>query len=251
MRFLFGATVALLIVAWGFVFFWALAHNNLSKAVIGADRIFSYEASLAQYRSAIRGLVYSGNYPTVAKDPTYFKLGDLLTAWNPDDTAQERWVNSAAHPSKGGGLARFDYSDASQRTMAQTYREAEIPFIVTNVPELLNAIETQFASEALRTNLAVQDLSVEKISSNNYMFYHDKSEERIKKLYPEWQRPQEDITMNFEEFLGEVRKAEQSPDLINSSIPLYYFTISAVKVCNYSTQCNYRFSFSLFHLYSI
>lgn len=230
MRILFGVTIVLLIMAWGGVFFWALTHNNISRAFSGTNRIFSYEATLSEYRSAIRGLVYGANYPTIVNDPAYFRLGDLLSAWNPDDTSQSQWVNSVAHPGKGNGIARFDYSDPAQRSIAEAYREAEIPFIVTNVPELLSAIETQFASDALRTNLATQELNVEKIGSNNYMFYHDKSEERIKKLYPEWQRPQEDIMMDFEQFLAEVRKAEMAPDLVNSSIPLYYFTISAVKV---------------------
>lgn len=228
-----GLAIGLLIVAWGGIFFWAVTHKE-SFSFLGSRGVFSYKATLVEYRSAIQGLTYNVAPVTSVKDPTFFALGDLLSAWNPDDTSQEKWVKSTAHPSTGNGLARFDYTDEVQRKMAQLYRENEIPFIVTNVPELHQAISNEFAIENIEKNLAGEIINVEKINSNNYMFYHDRNDAYIKKHHPGWQRPQEDMTMTFNEFLGEVTRAETAPDLVNSSIPLYYFTISAVKV---STDC--------------
>jgi hypothetical protein len=230
LRMFVGLVIVLLIAAWGFIFYLALTHGTLASSILQRNRIFSYEATLTEYRSAIRGLIYNTPPVITVKEPVYFKLGDLLTAWNPDDTSQERWSKSVAHPSKGNHLARFDYTDESQRAMALKYRNDEIPFIVTNVPEIQTAITTNFASDSLRKNLADEVVFVEKISSNNYMFYHEPNQARIKKLYPEWQRPQVDVTMKFDEFLNEVNKAEAAPDYINSSIPLYYYTISAGQV---------------------
>lgn len=228
-RVLVGLAIGLLIVAWGGIFFWAVTHKE-SFSFIGSRDVFSFKATLVEYRSAIQGLTYNVAPVTSIKDPTFFQLGDLLGAWNPDDTSQNKWTKSVAHPSTGNGLARFDYADEAQRKMAQLYRENEVPFIVTNVPELHQAIANEFAFENLQKNLAGEIINVEKINSNNYMFYHDRSDSYIKKHHPGWQRPQEDLTMTFEEFVGEVTRAEMAPDLVNSSIPLYYFTISAVKV---------------------
>ena len=244
-RVLVGIVVVVLVVAWGSILYWALMHGSISRAVFGTHRVFSYEATLTEYRSAIQGLIYSVAAPVEVKDPSYFKLGDLLSAWNPDDTSQARWLQSAAHPSKGKGLAGFDYMDESQRKMALAYRENEIPFIITNVPELLAGIESSFSSDTLRKNLGDQQVSVEKISSNNYMFYHDKSLKVVHKRYPEWQPPQQDMKMTFEEYLTKVQKAENAPDFVNSSVPLYYYTISAMRVSSYlcTDQTGYSYQY--------
>lgn len=222
--------IVLLIIGWSAILYWAVSHGAIPKLFYAAHLIFSYQSTLVEYRSAIPGLVYPPKRVSAVVEPEYFRLGDLLSAWNPDDTAPARWVESAAHPSKGKGLARFDYSNKQQRELALQYRKAEIPFLVYNVPELQHAISDVFTLPKLQQNIGNEAVSVEKISSNNYMFYHDRSIQQVHKQYPEWTPPQEDMLMTFEEFLGEVRRAESSPDYINSSIPLYYYTISAGKV---------------------
>ena len=42
---------------------------------------------------------------------------------------------SKAHPSRGQGLARFDWTDLQQRRLALRFRQEELPFVLTNVPE--------------------------------------------------------------------------------------------------------------------
>ena len=73
----------------------------------------------------------------------------------------------------GHGLARFDYMDANQRNIALAFRDAEVPFIVHNVPDLETAISTTFSSAQLLKNIGNDVVSVEKLPTNNYMFYQD------------------------------------------------------------------------------
>jgi hypothetical protein len=225
-----GISIALLVVVWFSVLYWAISHNALPRLFLADSPIFSHVASFVQYRSA-HGLVYDMQWRTSAQEPHYFKLGDLLAAWNPDDTAPSKWLQSGAHPSQGRGLARFDYSDVKQRKVALQYRELELPFIVYNVHELDEAITEAFIPQKLLQSIGKGDIIVERMQSNNYMYYHSKKQSRVQEHFPEWTPPQEDIAMTYPEFLREVGKAEARPDYINSSIPLYYFTISAAEVC--------------------
>lgn len=232
-----GVGIALLVIAWCSLLYWAISHNAIPHLFLKDNEIFSHIASIVQYRSA-HGLVYDPQQHTSAKDPTYFKLGDLLSAWNPDDTAPARWLESAAHPSKGHGLARFDYSDVKQRRIALQYRDQELPFVVYNVHELDEAITEAFTPAKLSERLGKGDILVERIQTNNYLYYHAKKPELVHNQFPDWQPPQEDIAMTYQEFLQEVSRAEARSDYINSSIPLYYFTIAAAKVWQLSrTLC--------------
>jgi hypothetical protein len=196
--------------------------------------LLSFKHTPAEYKKLVGGMAYSAPVPTEVKPPPYFKLGDLLAQWNPDDTSPQRWIESPAHPNKGAGMPRFDYSDPVQRALALQYREAELPFISYNIPELDDAIQGPFSFAQLKhsldnyNNIDHAELSVERITSNNYLYY--KKRRAGDRGGANWKAPQSDVFMTFEEFLGEVVDAEQRPDYVNSSIPLHYFTISAQEV---------------------
>jgi hypothetical protein len=228
-RTLVAIGIAVLVLVWVAILHWALSHGAIPHIFELNSRIFSHVATFVEYRSA-HNLVYAPTQPVPAKDPTYFKLGDLLSDWNPDDTSPSRWLASKAHPSKGNGLARFDYSDPKQREIALQYRDQELPFVVYNVPDLDKAITETFTSSKLLGNIGKGRISVERIRSNNYLYYHAKKTAVVRKRYPDWEPPQEDVEMTYPQFLTEVAAAEARPDYVNSSIPLYYFTISATEV---------------------
>jgi hypothetical protein len=230
-RTLVAVGIALLVLAWVVILHWALSHGAIPHFLEFETKIFSHIASFVEYRSA-HNLVYTPTLLGSVKDPTYFKLGDLLSDWNPDDTSPSRWLASKAHPSKGNGLARFDYSDPKQQEIALQYRDQEIPFVVYNVPDLDKAITETFTGPKLIANIGQGRITVERINSNNYLYYHAKKISMVRKRYPDWSPPQEDVEMTYPQFLTEVAAAEARPDYVNSSIPLYYFTISATEVKN-------------------
>lgn len=77
------------------------------------------------------------SYPTIESPPPegYPELepmGDLLARW-PQDSVDDPPSTIVEK------LMRFDYSDPHQRQMAELYRNAELPFKVYNVPEVIAA----------------------------------------------------------------------------------------------------------------
>merc|ERR1719223_2404345 len=130
----------------------------------------------------------------IARNQNFFKLGDLLTDWHPNDTSLDKWAASKAHPSKGKHLRRFDFSNPEQKQLAATYREHEVPFILYNIPALDLAMKTGFSKENLTKAFGDEPRNVEKSLDNNFMYfkYKDGKDKKIKKSYPDWTPPQED-----------------------------------------------------------
>lgn len=63
--------------------------------------------------------------------PILFSLADILNSWNPDD------VTIPSSYSRFSTLAVFDYSNAEELKLAQQYREAEVPFVIRNIPNVV------------------------------------------------------------------------------------------------------------------
>jgi hypothetical protein len=238
--------IATMVVIWVIILYGALHHaqiqgqrlttgqnavdvkHNAEEVVRNAKEIHSFKYLPAEYKKLVGGMAYSAPVPTEVKPPPYFKLGDLLAQWNPDDTSPQRWIESPAHPNKGAGMPRFDYSDPVQRALALQYREAELPFISYNIPELDRAILETFSLENLQKRFKHETIDVEAVASNNYLFYHGK-ESKIRNN-PGWKAPQTDLEMKFEDFLEKMVETERRPDFVNSSLPTWYFTLAAKEV---------------------
>ncbi|KAJ1442294.1 hypothetical protein B484DRAFT_414835 [Ochromonadaceae sp. CCMP2298] len=222
------------------------------------DALFSYHVTTrAQYVQGVGGLQYRDVWANVSAGemekiipvgPRYFKLGDLLSSWSPDDTSPLRWAQSPAHPSHdpskaagipgdhtpggllgagGNALPRFDHGNEAQRALALRYRTAELPFVLHNIPALIQTVTPtgEFSLSALQGNLGTKELLVERtVSGNKYMYYSGKGK-KGRPGTPDWTPPQENIKMGFADFLTEVKKAN-GPDKVTPA-PLYYYTISA------------------------
>ena len=222
-------------------------------------QISSYLLSIDQYKTTIPGLLYDSSRSDsrqvgrensqYSDEVTYYPLGDLLSAWNPDDTSPSSWMQSRCHPLHGDGpsIRRFNYSVLSERKAAQSYREHEQPFIVHSISELDNAITTSFSYYPLLSHMSNRKrTSVERLESNKYMYYHKPGAVQPNgELYSDWQPPQQDVHMSFGDFLREAETAEASPHA-NASVSLLYLTLSAIEVnthvcivCMCSTMCSF------------
>jgi len=60
--------------------------------------------------------------------PVFNSLLDIVTAWNPDDPDPPPVFRET--------LQHFNYSNPTERTMAESFRDAEIPFKVYDVPDV-------------------------------------------------------------------------------------------------------------------
>lgn len=103
--------------------------------------------------------------------PTYFHLVDLLSKWPANDVSSSQWIESPAYPAGGNGLFRLNYMNPSERALAQSLRDRELPFVLFNIPELDNAADTDFAAKTLLRHLESERLIVERSLSNEFMYF--------------------------------------------------------------------------------
>ncbi|CAN0114249.1 unnamed protein product [Pylaiella littoralis] len=100
--------------------------------------------------------------------PSFGKLGDLLTAWSP---------NQPEVP-EGGVIEKLrvlNYSDPEQFEMAVTLRDCEVPFKIVGVPEA-EAASKKWTDEYLERSMGpCPGCNVMKSESNRFMFWHKRA----------------------------------------------------------------------------
>lgn len=75
--------------------------------------------------------------------PPYTPLLNLLKQWNPDNpTPSDKFRESLQH---------FNYSNSTERALAEVYRKAELPFKVYDVP-VFNNISSKWTRKYLSRN---------------------------------------------------------------------------------------------------
>jgi hypothetical protein len=125
-------------IAGSLYFLWTLSSQQQPGSTDYTLLPLSYTVNKYQYQQAIAGLSYRklSRVSDDIQEPPLFTLQTLLK-WSPHDTSTEGWKRSPAHPNKNQGIARFDYSNPVEREKAKEYRVAEIPFVLTNVSEVV------------------------------------------------------------------------------------------------------------------
>jgi hypothetical protein len=208
-----------------------------NKYGTGSDNhLPSYDVSSAKdYHQLIPGLIYDEDrrsrqlFGNVApRLPDFFRLGDLLREWPPDVTDPAYWQNSEAYPDKGKGVIRLDYSNREHVKIAYSFRDADMPFVLYNVPELQRAA-TQFSRLNLLNNFGATTRNVEKSKNNHFMYYKQKDSQHLRKSYPDWTPPQLEVPMTFSKFLQVATEAENTGPQAGS-LSLSYLTINAAEV---------------------
>ena len=210
-----------------------------------------YGLPFEEYSKDVPGLQYDpskvhvhGSRPI--EEMNFFKLGDLLQNWNPDDVSPMKWAESPAHPNTGKGIPRYDYADKYERRLALERRNLELPFIVYNIEELDTATAT-WTYSYLDANFGDSLRNVEHSEDNHFLYFAQKKG----KIPPAgWSPPQQVGEMTFREFASKTiaqknayhRKCGSMVDNDNgpkSSImkyfrecshkDLYYFIINALE----------------------
>jgi hypothetical protein len=218
---------------------WALAFvytaflsHNISAVDVALP---AWDATLDRYLEDNPGLKYSSSQPPNASmKQHYFKLENLLSAWNPDDTSESKWRQSMAHPDQGKGVARFDYQNAGEMNTARAYEAAALPFVVYNVPDLNKAATGGFSAAELAKNFGSSERPIERSTDNHFMYYSKRKIGVGSAAYPTWEPPQQDITMSLSKFKVLAAEAGQhnllnTANLRSEKKPLHYMTINAAE----------------------
>lgn len=79
--------------------------------------------------------------------PRKYNMTTILSNWNPDSTE--------IPPLHFDSLCHFNYSDPTQLQQAYDYREAEVPFVIYNVPEVDDVVRKWSSLEYLQEKLGI------------------------------------------------------------------------------------------------
>ena len=125
--------------------------------------------------------------------PQTFSAIDVINNWNPDNTEIP-----AKHYDT---LCHFDYQDPVQNKLAFEYRDAEVPFVVFNVPEIDAVVKKWSDLDYLQKKLGSKTYRTEKSDSNKFMYWNAGKQSARSKKELNWKEPTEIIKSTFEDFI--------------------------------------------------
>jgi len=140
--------------------------------------------------------------------PQYTPLLSVLQSWNPDDPDIPSTFTET--------LQHFNYSDSSERAMAEKYRNAELPFKIYGIPDIEH-VRKKWSKPYLERSLRYEFPKIEKSSSNHFMYFKQKRD-MPKNYIP----PQETVyRMPFSQWVQLAEEADRIK-LSNNSVHYYY-----------------------------
>jgi hypothetical protein len=136
--------------------------------------------------------------------PQSYAVSEMVTNWNPDDTE----IPSVHYDS----LCHFDYQDRGDNAKAWAYRNAELPFVMYNVPDVDRVVKRWSNVDFLERKLGKQLYTTETSKDNHFMYhaglapkYLRGSVEMDKKMYVS---PTNTTHVTFERWLENAVKAQ-------------------------------------------
>jgi hypothetical protein len=137
--------------------------------------------------------------------PFAWSILDVLSHWNPDDTNIPKSIYQ--------GLCVFDWTDPKQQAIADTYRKAELPFVVNSHPEIWKTAErwshTEYLSKMLGKNMYRNEFS----HDNHMMYWKLRGNQRVP---DNWKPPTDNVELSFEEWYKKAEQLEEMSSTTNS-----------------------------------
>jgi hypothetical protein len=142
--------------------------------------------------------------------PNYKSLLSNLQNWNPDNPN----IPLSFHES----LQHFNYSNPTERKMAEIYRNAEVPFKLYDIPEL-ELVRAKWNYNYLSGVMRFEWPRVEESKDNHFMFFMDRS-------FPNWKPPQKVVhTMSFSRWYQLAKEADEVK--LSSNRTHYYYVLGS------------------------
>ena len=147
--------------------------------------------------------------------PVYQSLLEAVSTWSPDDPEQPTSFKET--------LQRFNYSDKLERSYAEKFRNAELPFKLYDVPDIIQ-VSKKWTDEYLNANMADSVAHVEESKSNHFMYWNGNVK---KKNFPDGFKPPTGfIDMKFDEWIKIARNADEVK--MENATTHYYFMTGAL-----------------------
>lgn len=146
--------------------------------------------------------------------PMHWSVLEVLSNWNPDNTTIPRMIYQ--------GLCALDWKDPGQQTLAQKYREAELPFLLHNHPEIWQTAERWSHYDYLEKLLGDSKVYRNEHSKDNHMPYW-KLRGPVSKPAG-WTPPTENVELSFPEWYARAIELEDRSSITEAEH--YYFRLN-------------------------
>lgn len=148
--------------------------------------------------------------PPLTGYPIYKSLLDIVTEWNPDNPEFPNFFKET--------LQHFNYSDLLERSYAEKFRNAELPFKLYGIPDI-SKVSEKWNDEYLAKEMKNQSPHVEQSKTNHFMYWNGNRHREIGDYKP----PTDIISMKFPEWL-KIAKGADNLKLNNASTHYYFMT---------------------------
>ena len=149
--------------------------------------------------------------------PFAWKITQILESWPADDTSSHSHIYQ--------GLCVFDYETDYQK--AVNYRNAELPFVVVNDPQVARAVERWNQPDYLSRMLGDALHRTEYSENNHFMYYTPQGGVRRRRHnsnVPEnWKEPTEMMRMTYDDWLEHANITDDSQ--LGPDHPHWYFRL--------------------------
>jgi hypothetical protein len=113
--------------------------------------------------------------------PIFHPLYDVIEGWNPDLPDQPSIFKET--------LQHFNFADPHERSLAEMFRNAEVPFKIYNVPEFDEVVEkwadNNYLNQQITKGIANKQrglIHIERSNTNHFMFYSQRGK-KLAELY--------------------------------------------------------------------
>jgi hypothetical protein len=136
--------------------------------------------------------------------PQHHPMTTIVTNWNPDHTE----IPSVHYDS----LCHFDYQNREDNAKAWKYREAEVPFVIYNVPDVDRVVKRWSNVDFLEKKLGEHLYTTETSRDNHFMYHRGPSQKYLRgsvELDNKMYRPPTNTThVTYERWLENAVKAQ-------------------------------------------
>ena len=142
--------------------------------------------------------------------PVYSSLLSLVSNWNPDEPEPPAIFKET--------IQIFNYSNKLERSYAEKFRNAELPFKLYGVPDILK-VANKWNDKYLIDKMKSEHAHVEESKTNHFMYWNGQRDKGLVEFTP----PTNLISMKFGDWLGTARKADKEK-LENDTTHYYFMT---------------------------
>jgi len=155
--------------------------------------------------------------------PMEWPILDILNNWNPHNTT---FPSLSQRPSIYQGLCRFDHKTEFSKALA--YRNAELPFILRDDPQVNEVVERWNQPTYLPSVLGSDiQYSAEYSKTNHLMYYKSQKPKILQRLgFKNWKPPMSTVKITYDKW---VEKALQPLEETGPDKPHWYFRINGKK----------------------